>query len=671
MNHRALIVFLLLVLGIFSVRGQSPLVAERKELHPRESAVKLRLLSKPFSRVYADRACKEDKVMQSPPAFAVFHVIQVPSSGSSRVYEVADSTGLSLGYMKEEDVIPWKQALCLQFEHVGNRNPVLMFGSKPPLKELVTGDEIRRKAKASDLYSAVEGLSEDKVLPNGFPVISMEPRRMMEGSAGNYLMPIVDHDMVEMGEDEARLLQVAIAANKATPRGATTLEDKEFAKAANQKTDAADANAAPVEIIYCFDLTSSMQPYVDICRAVASQVSQALGGNPAVRQRVRFGLWGYRDHGEEGREFTHKNFTPQLLPLEQLESALSQARASTDKTGDYEEDMLGGVQKAVKEWAGPADRAIRILIVFGDAPGHDQPGDARNGSRYDVFQLKNEVTAAKVYLYAIHIKDPRFTKYHSSAENQFRALTGGSGLTVGEAYWGVRGDSSQDFQTAAQSLFTALNNLINNASQLIEEGEQRKNEGPIAPEKLTPDIIANDLFRAALVDWIGRNSKDTPTPNDITAWISEKDLMNGEPSVKATVLISKVQLDQLTGALKLVLEAGQRGRITGQDFFASLQSVAATAVRDPTKLKNATSLKEAGLIPEFISGLPYKSRIMNLSNDLWASWPPTQQQKFLEEVQNRVTLYEDIHNSPARWSDLDGKSADDDKVASIPLDQLP
>ena len=106
--------FYLMAQPVASQTAESDL-QERKELHPKGSSVKLRLLTKPFSKIYKDRACKEDAVASVPQAFSVMHVIQVPSSATSRVYEVADGTGLFLGYMLEADVVPWKQALCLQF----------------------------------------------------------------------------------------------------------------------------------------------------------------------------------------------------------------------------------------------------------------------------------------------------------------------------------------------------------------------------------------------------------------------------------------------------------------------------------------------------------------------------------------------------------------------------
>ncbi len=666
--------FLFLLLLQASLPAQSPPEGggERKELHPKNSAVKLRLLTKPFAKIYKDRSCKEDAVAQTPAAFTVLHVTQAPSGGNSQVYEVADSTGLVLGYLPEADAVPWKQALCLQFEHQGNRDPVLMFDRKEPLLALTGSSEDSRVTQAAELHVAIREMTEDKVLPEGFPVVSVEPKRMIDSSAATMIIPIVDFDEVEMGEEENRLLQIAIAANRGVPRGATTLQDKDYAKAASQAADAASADQAPVEILFCFDATGSMQNYLDICTTVAREVGNAFGSNPRVGQRVRFGVWAYQDQ-DPGREFHVHNFTPQMVPVAGLAGALQQVRASRVNAGDVPEDLLGGVSRAAMEgWSGDAQGTIRIMVLFGDAPGHDGPGNPRNSSQKMTSEVKALLDGQKVYVYAVHIQDPgaTFTPFHSVAEGQMRTLAGSSGLTAArESYVAVRGDSAQEFQRAMNVIYQALDRLINQADSLLQDGGPAK-DGSEGAEP-TPEIVANDLFRAALVDWIGRNSKDAPVPNDLTVWISEKDLRNAQPAVRPSLLVSKVQLAQLTTTMELVLQAGVQGLTTGRDFFSSLQSVAAVAVRDPGKLNEATSLKEAGLIPEFIQGLPYKSRILNLTNDLWSSWPPTQQEKFLEEVQSRINLYKDIHNTTSRWVALDGQASTDDHVTTLPLEQLP
>lgn len=640
----------------------------RSNLHPKDSAVKLRLLSKPFAKLYNHKQCTEDHEVKSLPAFSVFHVLAMPSQreGDLQYYEVADGTASSLGYMKESDVVQWKQALCLQFEHMGNREPVLMFNDKQSLKSLIDSDEDARVSRAREYYKMVEDLSADQTVPANFPVVSMEPRRMMSSSVGSYLMPIVDFESVEMGDYDCRLLKVAIAAGRATPRGSTTLKDKEYLKSATQETDAADASKAPIEIVYCFDLSGSMQKYVDICRQLAASVSMEMGKLPGFRERVRFGLWGFRDHGEEGQEFVVKNFTPQLQDIDSFVSTLSMAKASNSRAGDYEEDLLGGVSQAVDHsWT---ENSLRVLVICGDAPGHDQPHDSRNGSRKGIEQIRETADANNVYVYGIHILDPKFERYHYAGQTHFRGLSRNKG-TGQESYVSVRGDSVEQFNMAARSLYAALNTYVNAPVEQVEKAlETRPDMENYEP---APEVVANDMFRAAMVDWIGRNSRDSQTPNDLTAWISERDLLNSEPAVRPTVLVSRVQLTQLTEGLQFVLDAGLEGRQTGRDFFASLQSVAAAAVRDPHQLQKATSLKESGLIPEFISGLPYKSRMLSLTNDLWASWPPTQQEKFLEDVQKMIAHYKDIHNTPARWVDLDGQSSNDDEVTSIPLDLLP
>ncbi len=127
--------------------------------------------------------------------------------------------------------------------------------------------------------------------------------------------------------------------------------------------------------------------------------------------------------------------------------------------------------------------------------------------------------------------------------------------------------------------------------------------------------------------------------------------------------------DRLDG--RAFCHAGTQGQISGDDLFDKLMATAATITNDPDRIKSAKRLSDAGVIPEFMQGLPYKSKIMELSNEIWASWGPDQQDGFLENLSANIVLYQAIHDSPDNWVPLNEGDDVDEYVYPISLKNLP
>lgn len=185
------------------------------------------------------------------------------------------------------------------------------------------------------------------------------------------------------------------------------------------------------------------------------------------------------------------------------------------------------------------------------------------------------------------------------------------------------------------------------------------------------NTLAAQMVKAAIVQWIGGQT-DTQAPRDIVAWAIDKDLE--EPAIQSMevrLLINKQQLDSLYSVLKSVLEAGQQGQIGGGDFFDALQATAATTARDPELIKKAKTMAGTGLIPEFLEGLPYRSQLMDMSNELWASWSVDEQDEFLNDLEANMETYRTIHDSPEGWIQLNPGDEADESVYPLALDMLP
>ena len=77
---------------------------------------------------------------------------------------------------------------------------------------------------------------------------------------------------------------------------------------------------------------------------------------------------------------------------------------------DYAEDVFSGVDEAMRKTAWTPE-AIKLLVLVGDAPSHDL-GHKWNLSGQDENTLRAIADDESLYILALHIKNPRATKYN-------------------------------------------------------------------------------------------------------------------------------------------------------------------------------------------------------------------------------------------------------------------
>jgi hypothetical protein len=78
-----------------------------------------------------------------------------------------------------------------------------------------------------------------------------------------------------------------------------------------------------------------------------------------------------------------------------------------------------------------------------------------------------------------------------------------------------------------------------------------------------------------------------------------------------------------------------------------------------------------GFMREYIEGLPYTGEVMSVSLDDWQSWPVKRQIEFLQNLENKINYYQNLHDNIDLWVSLKGASIDGDSVFPVPLDMLP
>ncbi|MBM9519416.1 VWA domain-containing protein [Desulforhopalus vacuolatus] len=682
----------------------------------------LQVLTKPYSTIYAEQDEKSAVVRDNLPAFQPFYVYTTPNPGDREMetgwYEVgSDNHGTVVGWMKQDDVFEWKQALCLAYTLPLGRKPVLMFDSLGYIKELAGKEKDVRIDQTASLYKTIDS----GAVPSNFPVKSVEPKKAVDISKEFYLLPILDYQVIDIGPMEGRLVQLAAVTNAgagAREKSDIRTNSDYLAGASSSVSEVTKKTLQKInfDVVWVVDTTSSMQPYIDQALAIIKQVSETLGSEELAKQSLNFGIWGYRDSERDinGIGYTTHNYTPQLQGVDDFVKTLQNVKVTQVGSVDYPEDLFSGVTEGITHTAWTPG-AVRFMVILADAPSH-KAGHKWNLSGNEENSLHGLARDRKVNITAIHLKNPRASRFNPLAEQQLSVLaTKGSSDEM--AYMPVDSTDMEAFSQVTSELANGLSQSLVSFKKKAAENIEKvatttpPSATPIAGDKMAvldtlpsgpADIssengemadldplnvnvdldeittqssdgntIVASMVKAAMVEWLG-SSEQAKAPRDVVAWAVDKDLEDpGITSMEVRLLINKQQLDTLYTMLKSVLTAGRRGQISGDDFFNTLQATAATTARDPELLKKAESIASSGLIPEFLEGLPYHSRLMDMNSELWSSWSVDEQDEFLNNLEALIEAYKIIHDSPEGWIQLNPGDDTDQNVYPLALEMLP
>lgn len=654
------------------------------------SKVPLRVLTRPGAVIYSDAETK-NVVKSNVPTFTSFYVYTRPTgemlASGSGVYEVGiDDQGTISGWIKGSDLFEWKQTMCLTFSHPDGRDPVLMFEDEDYLAALVNMPDEKRISSVDGYYSSIdEAATKKKPLPADFPVLSIEPKMAVDNSTNFTLIPIVDYRTVEFGGREARLLDiVAVNSTEKDRKSSDLRENTEYLTSATVTSDSQAGKLKDVkfDIVWVIDTTLSMGPYIQKVRENMVNISKQIAGHEELSGRVAFGVWGYRDSETiKGLEYVTKNFTPELQSVDAFAKTMDDVRETKVDSVIFDEDVFSGVSDAITQTAW-RDGAVRIVILVGDAPGHEL-GHEWNVSGYDENILRSLANENNIVLYAVHLNPAKTKKFNKIAARQFKTLSmnDGGGMSM---YWSLAADDIKGFDDVSSKLTGTIvkfaTDAVANFKSSGAEEQPAAAETTAAAAATTSSASAakgpteDDIMRslhAATVTWLGNEVNVVP-PRDIEAWVVDKDLKEStRQTMEVRLLMTKSQLDEVAVLLKDVLIAGETGQVSGESFFSALQAASAVAARNPEKLANAKNIATSGLVPDFLSNLPYKSNLMEMNNEVWESWGPDEQNSFLANLEAKIKAYSAIHDDTSQWIALNPDDDPDDYVAPVPLDLMP
>lgn len=183
-----------------------------------------------------------------------------------------------------------------------------------------------------------------------------------------------------------------------------------------------------------------------------------------------------------------------------------------------------------------------------------------------------------------------------------------------------------------------------------------------------PDPNAVALRQAALVEYLGRAAEP---PKDILIWALDRDLT--DPTVRSMevrVLVTREQLSNLILAVDSVMQAMAKQQQEQIKLFEALQSVASATMKNPDQIGQAGKLAETGLLPRFIEALPYRSEILSLSEDSFASLTADQRFSLEMSLLSKLQQYRDISESDV-WFKLNPADSNARMVFPLHLSYLP
>jgi len=660
---------------------RKPLKIEGKKL------LSLRVLARPFSNIYKDKNISSGIVQSDVPAMKPFYVYSRPSAEDIELesgwYEIGtNSQGKIVGWMQAKDVFEWKQTMCLVYTHPEGRKPVLMFDTKNSIKDIIAQDDKARVENVDRLYKAID---ENNISKN-FIVKSIEPKRAVDIKKEFYLLPILDYEAVDFGNREARLIKLAAVTNaKAGARDSSDIRSSEN-YLADASVDSGEVSKETLQklsadIVWVFDTTISMRPYIKDTLEVIKEASENMIQSKSDNIKLNFGAWGYRDSLVDIPKigYNTKNYTPNLAGIEDFTHILSQVKVTQVDSVDFQEDMFSGISDAIEKTAWNTN-SIKLIILVGDAPSHEV-GHKWNLSGQNEETLRSLANDAGIYITSMHLNNPKAKKYSELAETQYSTLANNPGGDNSSSFLQISTTDKDAFRKEALALTEAFIGNLKRISTVSSSNDDNATVN-VSTEAMYSDEqnemntsnttkMANKIFHAALIKWIGSQT-EAKAPRDVVAWSIDKDLENPDiPSLEVRLLVNKRQLDSLANVIKSVTKAGFTGQMGGEDFFTSLQAAAGSMARDPNMVRQAKRMADTGLVPEFLEGLPYKSQLMAINNELWSSWSADEQNAFINTLEAKVEAYRKIHDSPEGWIALNKGDDLDEYVYPISLDLLP
>jgi len=580
--------------------------------------------------------------------------------------EVGRAVGLPPeGWVPEGGVISWRHNIVAAFANPAGRERQVLFQDRESLDRAI-GNENTVEYSARLRQQALAGGS-----PEDTGVISIEPAEYVDINDPEtfYVLPIIE--VAEEFNFDANLsflkMQIASIPLNQGETGSLNMQAQGDTSALRQQALQQALQQADAAIVLVLDTTMSMDPYIEETLEVVKETVERIKGG-AIGDRVHVGVVGFRDNPapSPGLEYRVRVFAglSREAGVEASLDALAEMEAAETSSIGFNEDSLAAVKHALEEmeWR-PSGRgfAKKFVILVTDA-GPKRPGDPDAETDIDASALRTMAKELGVGLLAIHLQTPGGVANHDYASQQYRELTFRQGR---EYYYPVTG-GREEFGAQIRSTITQVMGQL-----------ERNLKGELTPD---PDAPTDDPPRDAALDVLGLAMElaylgevlDAQAPDVFRAWIADRALEDARKiAVEPRLLMTKNQLSTLREVLAAVLEVGERTQgDSGNDFFSQLKGAVSRMANDPGMLVNAEFETLGSAFGEFLEGLPYRSRVMEITEDRWENMG-TGRRQIIDNLRSRFHLYERWHDDPGIWVPLYDGAPDGEHVFAMPFEALP
>ena len=646
--RNALLVLVMAMLACQAVTAMGAGSADRPLLMAGKHSLFQRVLSVPGARLADRPGGTADKPVVP---FTAFYVYAREQQGGREWIEVGTNRyGSRAGWLRGSETIEWNHGLTAAFEDPAGHDRVLLFSDSDSLRRIAEQNDLNTYQRLYD--EAVQGqLSDDS------PVVAIQPAGHLDIREDFYLVPIQRYEDVYLGGVKARLLQVSSVPLAAKDAGAVR-------------------RGYTAGLVFVIDSTLSMQPYLERTRKAVTTIFDTLGEADLLGQ-MNFGLVAYRDNvaAAPGLDYLVRTYVDldEGRDADGFLSRLKTLRDASVSSRDFTEDAYAGVKQAIEgvDWAG---HDARYIVLVTDAGARDAD-DPLSSTGLDAERLRQLAQEKEIAIFVLHLLTGATMADHAADAAQYRRLADFPG--VGSLYYGVPTGDVNEFGRVLDAL----------AGQITGQVRMAATNRP-APVPVTASDNAQLAELQERVVKLGyalrmrylRKTTDGKLPIMFDAWLLDRDFRNPQRnSLDVRVLLSRDQLSDLSDVLMRVLEAAEEGLLSPQNFLSELQSLAATATRDPERLGATTattagaggSLADLGFMREYIEDLPYTGEVMGMSLEDWQSWSTQEQIAFLNRLEDKVSYYRALHDHTDLWISLDGGPVSGDSVYPIKLEQLP
>lgn len=585
----------------------------------------------------------------------------------------AGETGEDSFYIPVAAAIDWKQNIVATFEGSENLGRLMFFDGLDSAYDVVEAEN--PAAAAAPMRAEAEAAEAGG--PASEQVVALGPATTVDLRQNLYVMPILSaEEAVFENGSFVNLLEVAVAR----------------ADGAGDKTDATVAPAKPrpitaggavadvpqevrdgyrVGVVFVVDTTISMQPYIDETRAALQEVYTSVAQSAAA-DAVSFGLVGYRDNltAAPGLDYLAKTFVTLQdgFSGDAFRAGIDGMTEAQVSSRNFREDSFAGIDHALEsiDWTGFGGRFI-VLVTDAGPRDADDPLASTGLSPAGMNSLAREKRSAAIAV--MHLRSPSGAEDHARAEAAYRELASQPNLPP--LYFSIPGGDRTIYRDTARNI----------GQLIVDQVAAFRSNTPPAPAPTPEDTDSADLTAAVAsagrtmqLAWLGSQTAEK-APDVFQAVVADRDFDRpGLKPLSIRVLLTKAQLSDLQEALQILVDKAEENVIDPDKFFSQVLGAAADMSRTPEKVsrRSADTIAEAVSLNEFIEDLPYKSRVMTLSEDDWLRMSISEQQTVSNELQEKIERYRRYNEATDTWVDVLGTGAEAaGLVYPMKLDDLP